>query len=239
MDPVQQMTLRFRCPPALDGILPRPIPAVFGLPDWFKHLPQKASNPTMGAEGSTVKKCPPFIDAMTYGFLLPLAADLVVRDGEFSWDFEVPKGFVSEYSHSPIGFHDPSQVAGTPYFNDDRFIIKFNNFWTIEAPLGYSILFTHPVNRAELPFTTLTGLVDCDAFHDNPINFPAHWHDAGFSGVLPKGTPVAQCLPVKRESWIGQFGTFSEQETERMIKARTAIAQGADVYRRKFRVPKR
>ncbi|HUZ31767.1 MAG TPA: hypothetical protein VMV19_06645, partial [Xanthobacteraceae bacterium] len=170
-----EKTLRFRCPTELDKVLPRPIPAVLGLPDWFKALPQKAFNPTVGAGGQTVKKCPAFVDAMTCGFLIPLPVDLEVRDGEFNWNFEVPQGYVSAYSHSPIGFHDSSQIAGTPFFDEDRFVIKFNSFWTIEAPPGYSVLFTHPVNRADLPFTTLTGLVDCDTFHDSTINFPARW----------------------------------------------------------------
>jgi hypothetical protein len=146
MHQVNQMSLKFRCPRELDEILPRPIPAVLGLPDWFKALPQKAFNPTMDGEAQTVKKCPPFLDAMTYGFLIPLPMDLEVRNGEFNWNLEVPKGFISEYSHAPIGFHDPSQIAGTPFFDEDRFIIKFNSFWTIEAPSGYSVLFTHPTN---------------------------------------------------------------------------------------------
>jgi hypothetical protein len=239
MNQANQMTLTFRCPAGLEAVLPRPIPAVLGLPDWFKAMPQKSFNPTMGEETPTVKKCPPFIDAMTYGFLIPLAIDLEVRDGEFTWNFEVPQGFVSEYSHSPISFHDPSQAAGTPLFDDDRFIIKFSNFWTIEAPPGYSLLFTHPVNRADLPFTTLTGLVDCDTFHDSPLNFPARWHDVGFNGVLPKGTPVAQCLPVKRESWIGHFEVLTSEATTRLIATRDAVASETDVYRRQFRAPKR
>src|SRR5262249_27918953 len=149
----------------------------------------------------TVKRCPPFIDAMTYGFLIPLACDLKLTNGEFSWDFDLPANSVNNFVRSPISFHDPSQAAGTPYHDEDRFIIKFNNFWTIEAPPGYSLLFTHPVNRPELPFTTLTGLVDSDLYTDNNVNFPAHWHDTDFEGVLPKGTPVAQCIPVKREGW--------------------------------------
>ncbi len=37
-----------------------------------------------------------------------------------------------------------SQVAGTPLFEPDRFVIKFHNLWTIEAPEGYAVLFTHP-----------------------------------------------------------------------------------------------
>ena len=66
-------------------------------------------------------------------------------------------------------------------------MIKFHNLWSIEAPEGYSLLFTHPVNRFDLPFTTLSGLVDCDRYRDNWIHFPAHWHDLNFNGVLPNG----------------------------------------------------
>jgi hypothetical protein len=238
MAEANQMTLTFRCPPELEKVLPRPIPAVLGLPDWFKTMPQKVFNPTMGSEDQTVKKCPPFIDAMTYGFLIPLVTDLEVRDGEFSWDF-VPEGFVSEFSHSPIGFHDPSQAVGTPFFDDDRFIIKFNTFWNIEAPAGYSLLFTHPVNRSDLPFTTLTGLVDCDTFYHSSVSFPARWHDTGFDGVLPKGTPIAQCLPVKRESWVGRYEVLSAEATKLMVQTRTAIGRESGVYRRQFRAPKR
>jgi hypothetical protein len=111
VDQAGEMTLTFRCPPALEAILPRPIAAVRGLPDWFKTMPAKAFSATTGRDTATVKKCPPFIDAMIYGFLIPLAIDLEVRDGEFKWDFDVPQGYVSEFSHSPIDFHDPGQVA--------------------------------------------------------------------------------------------------------------------------------
>lgn len=239
MEQADQMTLTFRCPAELAGVLPRPIPAVLGLPEWYKDMPQKSFNPTMGEETQTVKKCPPFIDAMTYGFLIPLAVDIEVREGEFTWDFDLPQGFVGEYSHSPLGFHDPSQIVGGPFVDDDCFIIKFNNFWTIEAPTGYSLLCTHPVNRMDLPFTTLTGLVDCDTFYDTPLNFPARWHDLRFNGVLRKGTPIAQCMPVKRESWVGHFEALSSDATARMIGTRDAIGRERDVYRRKFRMPKR
>ncbi|MGC2125623.1 MAG: hypothetical protein WA652_22485 [Xanthobacteraceae bacterium] len=208
------------------------------MPEWFKALPQRAFNPLMGAETPTVKKCPPVVDAMTYGFLIPLAADLEVRNGEFTWNFEIPEGLVGEFSHSPIDFHDPSQAAGTPFEDDDRFIIKFNNFWTIEAPQGYSVLFTHPFNRADLPFTTIAGLVDCDKYSDNRVNFPARWHDVDFNGVLPKGTPVAQCLPVKRERWAANFETMSGEGYTRLQQIRESIARESGVYRRQFRAPK-
>ena len=238
MDQANPMKLKFRCLPALEGIVPPPVPAVQGLPDWFKVMPHKVFNPSLGMETQTVKKCPSFVDAMAYGFLIPLAADLEIRHGEFSWNSEIREGFAGGFSHSPIDFHDPSQVAGTPFFNDDRFIIKFNCFWTIEAPPGYSLLFTHPVNRVDLPFTTVTGLIDSDTFHDMPMSFAARWDVPDFNGVLPKGTPVVQCLPVKRESWSGQFEALSAEETTRLLDMKKAIGREAGIYRRQFRVPK-
>jgi hypothetical protein len=232
------MTVTFRCPPELESILPRPVPAVLGLPDWFKALPQKAFNPVLQDEQFTVKKCPPFIDAMTSGFLLPLAADLKVENGEFSWDRDVPSSELNCYGRSPIDFHDSPQVAGTPLFDDDQFIIKFNNYWTIELPPGYSLFITHPINRHDLPFMTLTGLVDADRYVDNFIHFPARWRDPAFSGTLPAGTPVAQCLPLKRDRWTAQFGTITGDAATRLRETADAIKSSYDVYRRKFRVAK-
>ncbi|HEX2818051.1 MAG TPA: hypothetical protein VHN39_16785 [Phenylobacterium sp.] len=229
------MTLTFRCPRELEGLLPAPIPAAQGLPDWLKAMPASAFSAMASGDDDTVKRCPPFIDAMTGGFLIPLICDLRVENGEFTWDNDLPAGGSVSFPRSPIGFHDAGQVAGTPLFDADRFLIKFHNLWTIEAPPGYSLLFTHPVNRFDLPFTTLTGLVDCDRYHDAWINFPAHWRDAQFEGVLPRGTPVAQVFPVKRETWVARTAAFTEAETQRAHDLVNAIGREKGVYRRQFR----
>jgi hypothetical protein len=234
-----RQVLKFRCLPELVSILPKPVPAVLGLPDWFKTMPQTAFNPIAQENSQTVKRCPPFIDAMTYGFLIPLICDLKVDNGAFSWEFDLPQSGAAGAVRAPIGFHDPSQVADTPLFDEDRFVIKFHNLWTIEAPPGYSVLITHPVNRSDLPFTTLTGLIDCDLYRDNWVHFPAHWNDAGFTGVLPKGTPVAQCIPVKRESWTSEIGPMSDDDARRVEDMSQAIVRDQGIYRRQFRAPKR
>ena len=129
-------------------------------------------------------------------------------------------------------------MLGTPLFDEDKFIIKFSNFWAIETPPGYSLLVTHPVNRYDLPFTTLTGLVDTDLYKNDFINFPARWRDGGFNGVLPKGTPVAQCLPVKRELWTPHFGTIAGDALSQ-VQDTTAVTSNEGVYRRQFRAAKR
>lgn len=229
------MTLIFRCPKELEGLLPPPVPAAQGLPGWLRAMPPKAFNTVLAGEDNTVKRCPPFVDAMTSGFLIPLICDVRVENGEFTWDNELPAGGAVDFVRSPIGFHDPGQVTGTPLFDGERFLIKFHNLWTIEAPEGYALLFTHPVNRFDLPFTTLTGLVDCDRFHDAWIHFPARWDDATFSGVLPKGTPVAQCFPIKRDDWGVRTAAFTEEETQRAHDLTSEIFREPGVYRRQFR----
>jgi hypothetical protein len=229
------MTLTFRCPRELEGLLPPPVPAAQGLPDWLKTMPAQAFNAVVGGEDDTVKRCPPFVDAMTSGFLIPLICDLHVENGEFSWDTDLPPGRTVNFPRSPIGLHDAGQVTGTPLAEEDRFLIKFHNLWTIAAPEGYALLFTHPANRFDLPFTTLTGLVDCDRYHDAWINFPAHWDDAGFSGVLPKGTPVAQVFPVKRETWALATGTFTDEDAQRTHEVLSDIGREKGVYRKRFR----
>lgn len=234
-----RQTITFRCPPELDSILPRPIPAVSGIPDWFKKMPAKSFSDVVHGEQMTVKKCPPFIDAMTYGFLIPLVTDLAVEDGVLTWQLDFPSGVIASYPHSPLDFHDNSQVIGTPLFEDDGFILKFNNFWTIETPPGYSLLVTHPVNRFDLPFTTLTGIVDTDLYKDNFINFPARWRDPAFRGILPKGTPVAQCLPIKRDLWTAEFAAIAGDAVSQVQETSAAKVNEPGIYRRQFRAPKR
>jgi hypothetical protein len=230
-----KLALKFRCPAELEGLLPPPVPAAQGVPDWLKSMPANAFSSISLRDEETVKRCPPFIDAMTSGFLIPLLCDLRVDDDGITWDNEIPAGGTLEFPRSPISFHDSSQVSGTPLFEPGRFMIKFHNLWTIEAPEGYAVLFSHPFNRFDLPFTTFSGLVNCDLYTDNWVHFPAYWHNTGFRGVVPKGTPVAQCVPVKRESWMAQKSSFTDEEVREVHAFRSELSRESGLYRRKYR----
>ena len=52
---------------------------------------------------------------------------------------------------------------------------------------------------------------------------------------LPKGTPVAQCIPVKRENWVVQTAPFTDEQTQRAHDLTNAIYRETGVYRRQFR----
>ena len=175
-------------------------------------MPRSAFSETHGQDVRTVKQCPPFVDAMAHGFVIPLPCDVQVHDGVLSWDWDTPVLSVGSHPRSPLSFHVPAQATGTPFFDPDVAVVKFNSFWTIELEPGYSLFATHPVNRADLPFRTLTGLVDSDRFSEVGVLFPAQWVDAEFEGVLARGTPVAQCFPVERARLDLSFEAFTDQE---------------------------
>ncbi len=73
------MRMTFRCDPALTDDLPRPFPARGALPDWLRAMPAKAHSDIHGRDIRTVKQCPPFIDAMAYGVMIPLPCDVDSR----------------------------------------------------------------------------------------------------------------------------------------------------------------
>lgn len=234
------MQVTFRCLPVLEPILPRPLPAGRGLPGWLKAMALSAPADAFPGTVRTVKRCPPFLDAMASGFLMPLACDVHVADGRFSWDWAaLPAGLPRHTPRAPLSFHVGAQLAGTPLHAEDTLAIKFMNPWLIETPPGVSLFVTHPVNRPDLPFRTVSGLVDTDRYADNYVHFPALWSDPDFSGMLPMGTPVAQCLPVAREGLDLAFEGLDAAGVARLAETQRTVVTPEGAYKRQYRAKKK
>jgi len=185
--------IRFLCAPEDDGVIAPPVPAKTALPDWFRKLaPVDKEKLSTGDTGQTVKRCMPFLDAMTAGFVLPLAATvrLEIRDEgrtvEAGWDFDKPM----------VSNHGVHQVEGHPAL--PRPPCKFHNYWTIRTPPGWSCLFVPPLNRENPVFEPVAGIVDTDRYVA-PIHFPFFARGADGLHVLEKGTPLVQVIPFRRE----------------------------------------
>lgn len=223
--------ISFVCAPEDKGVIAEPVPAKASLPDWFRRLPA-VDGATVSAtnNGLTVKRCMPFLDAMTLGFILPLAATtrLEIRDGgktvEAGWEFD--KVMVSN--------HGSHQIAGHPMA--DRPPMKFHNYWTIMTPPGWSCLFVAPLNRPPLPVDVIAGVVDTDSYHAL-INFP--FIATGDDGVhvLEKGAPLVQVIPFKRAdaalmpSFSVRAETRPESEARERIRRNTLASES---WYRKF-----
>jgi hypothetical protein len=80
----------------------------------------------------------------------------------------------------------------------------------LSLPKGYSCIIMHPLNRHDLPFLTLSGIVDADSMlHNGSIPF---YIKEDFEGLIKAGTPILQVIPFKRESWkiVEKRGLFEK-----------------------------
>lgn len=206
-----------------------PKPAIHDLPDWYRKASPYIGSDTAyrmtdnGNPNFTFKKCVPFLDAMTAGYFLYLNGDLNIDPAHSEYTIQW------RASTDLVGVHSDEQINAIPfdraYFHHTGF--KFDNQYVITTPRGYSCLFVHPMNRTELPFMTVAGIVDTDKYN-LPINFPFFLKN-DFQGIIPAGTPIVQVIPFRRESWNKNIASVY-QAFQRNHNAWRAISK--NYYRR-------
>jgi hypothetical protein len=215
-----------------------PGPIVKTLPDWYRRaewfVPDPATGkpkeaPDGGGKMPTWKACPAVLDVMGTGYTFKTPCDI-----EFSQDplgdirakvlderyrfFLQAREPMAQFQH-PLGYH----MKHFAWWSD----------WAVELPPGYSALYTHPLNRYELPFMTTNGIIDNDKVHlAGTIPF---FVARGVVGVLPAGTPYVQIIPFKRENWQSEIDvSVSAEQIEAQTNANLAKYRQPDggVYQR-------
>lgn len=168
----------------------KPEPSTKNVPSWYR----KMDGVIDGIQ--TVKKCVPFLDSLSMGYQIPLVADI-------HWHKDI-KEFHSDSKIDLVSDHFLSQSKDVEIPEGfDPQPHKWNNFWHIKTPKGYSTLFIHPLNRMDLPFYSFSGVVDTDK-HPLVINFPFVLK-SDFDGDIKAGTPLIQAIPFKRDSWSSKI----------------------------------
>ena len=207
-----------------------PKPSKLFAPTWYKNT--KHFNNELGQTNSvmdfvksgrlglglhsTYKMCVPFVDALTSGYTLTLPATIYVHQETDAEGKNVPT--LSWKVDWPL-VDNPSDLTipnlPIPYGHNAMFF-RWSNNWQIETPIGYSSLITHPANRFDLPFTTMTGIVDTDK-QINPIVLPFFIRE-GFEGEIPMGTPIAQIFPFKRDDWQSEIAHENNAHGHNVVK---------------------
>lgn len=230
-----QPKVEFTCSPELHGIIPEPTPARANLPDWFKNLKQFSSqNHELEPEEfsvKTIKRCPPVLDAMVSGWIIPLqsAVDVKVSDDLTNVMWGSSRLTVFEP-------HSGAQIEGHPDLPKPP--IKAMNHWHIKTPPGWSMLFVPPLNHPNDIFVAMSGIVDTDSHTEN-INFPGFFVKPGMSQELEAGMPIVQAIPFKRgfkRNAVIRSRSKSEEEVHVKNNARYANIPGE--YRRSWWVKK-
>ena len=208
-----------------------PKKAVACLPDWYKKAEKYSEYSDLDGsikKSSTYKNCVPFFDAMSSGYVFQTLCDIKIeeKDGKpiLLYNAREFPDWIESRSGMP-GFAHPD------HYYEDHF--AWLHPWSVETPKGFSALFTHPLNRIDLPFFTFSGIIDSDGV--NMTGRMPFLIKKGFSGVIPAGTPFVQIIPIQRAEWESEIKKYGLEELmSRMTFHHTKYSNKnrPDVYRR-------
>lgn len=184
-----------------------PIPSRYFIPDWYKNISPKASI-------SGIKKCIPFLDSLSSGYIQATWADILIEKNGSELT-------VSQKSDIEMIYERQTDVPIGKEFYDIEFV--WRRPWSIVLPKGFSALITHPLNRIDLPFYTLTGIVDVDKAINTKIGNIPFYIKSGFTGIIPKGTPMFQIIPITRGDWVLEKNPYSESFWKEKLSEREGI----------------
>jgi hypothetical protein len=175
------------------------VPAKNHIPNWYKKIPQFKNNTFFSFKGGvekTVKTCFPFLDTLTTGYMIVLPYDIYIKKDENNNPaIVVPLAIPQGPRIRPNVAHE-----NLIPFKHYPFEFTWNHYVSYTFPKGYSFLLTHPLNRHDLPFTTLSGIVDGGIKMDPNGNIPFYLKE-NFEGIIEQGTPIAQLIPFRQENW--------------------------------------
>lgn len=218
----------------LKGFVAEPKPSLIHIPQSYKDLQRHVETLTK----PTVKRCMPFLDALTTGYIIPFPTDIEIfydRE-ENAMKFTAGSNIAPELS-SLVGVseHDSYQITEnmmSPKRTINK-VFKFNNPWIVTTPPGYSCLFVTPFNHI-LPFELISGVVDTDSY-PLTINFPFYYTaDINVNTLIKEASPMAMVFPFKRESWKMETKLFVQTEEESRKQALNIFKRVQDNYKRLF-----
>jgi hypothetical protein len=230
--PIDSDLLEVVVPREFNGLFELPQPASKHIPEWYKKTELRPfdDNPLK----KSVRACMPFMEALTFGWILPVPTDIAVTrssDG-LNVEWNTP-------DFKAMGNHPRVQV-GEESFPHGGEILKFNLPYMLRTPDGVSTLYMPPLNRIETRFRPFSGVVDTDRYV-NETNIPVLLLDDEFEGIIEAGTPLVQVIPFERDSLVNESKTrvATDEEEEWLERTRKAIPAVDAYYKEEVWEPKK
>ena len=203
------------------------------IPDWYRNLPKYINNDknfkSANNNNLTVKSCLPVVDSFTMGYTIQLYCDVQVTrpNGKIQFDWN----FVTNEIQPPVTVRpeNDQKVGWKNIYGYEELSFNWMPQWSIKTPKGYSCFFVHPLNRPDLPFYTLDGVIDTDSWGEagnHPFLLKKDWE-----GIIPVGTPIIQIIPFKRESWHSKVDKEMTNESTKKYFLRDRYLK--DFYKKK------
>lgn len=187
----------------------KPSPSRLHTPEWYRKAPmyyahgKKENKPRIISgqkqdKNLTFKHCIPMLDGLNAGYMVELHSDIqctVDEDNNYflEWlqeqDIFSVHGDNTEFITPPIGYH--------------KRVIKYHWLTVPKTPKGYSSLIIKPLGFNDLVLHQVPAIIDTDK-SDQVFDLPM-WVKEGYEGIIPKGTPLAQVIPFKRDNWQSEY----------------------------------
>lgn len=220
-------------------IVPEPVTASSVMPEWYKKQPGIYGEINHFSIASpTIKKCMPIFDAISAGYILKIPCDIYVdatnpEKLNYSTTDEI-KEFLPEL------FQEHSYPQYNHYDIDlnmyHKQIFRVNPHWAVSTESGTSVLYTHPLHRDDLPFVTLTAIIDTDKFISRGAL--SMFIKKDFRGVIKQGTPFAQVIPIVRDSWKMEISNYEDSAKKMDSQHKNLRSVFYNGYKNKFRSKK-
>lgn len=209
----------------------RPQPVKNHIPKWFldkEKFRRKAdgsyetyfftkNGETIEHKYPTWKSCPAILDIFTSGYYLFTPCDIEIKMNEIISKEDEPVSLIFDDKWKRPTFGPPICQGrgiedGLPYpegYYSYTYTWLLN--WFTQVPEGYTVLFTHPINIENLPFKTISGFIDSANILLGTGRFPFYIKE-NWQGIIPAGTPFAQVIPIKNESWNSEIVEHTDEE---------------------------
>jgi hypothetical protein len=218
----------------------KPVLAKNCIPEWWKRM--RIMDYANGNTNHSIRSCPAMDDWLKSGWLLTSTRDILVLCGNDKNDNDSTRfqsvdlegrsyeESSSSRSHPAAQFHNVFE-----YISDDentmniKDAFKFRAPWNVVTPEGYSVFYLDPFLFQNKYFAVWQGIIDTDKFHRNMDNSQIIFYPrVNHSFVIPKGTPILQIIPFKREEWVASYQFKDVYEYEKNLSYRIAAYGNED-----------
>jgi hypothetical protein len=171
--------------------------------DWVKRAAVQAKERN---QGQTVKsmntlRCPAIFQFRNMGFLVRTPLDILLKvksETEYEWEH----GYTEMTHHELVTHHELELMynfMSTWPKDTMKVILKFNLPWSLRIPKGYDVLMMDPFYKDDNRFTVCPGTFESE-LGIGQLSVPVMWHSTKGEFLIKAGTPIAQLVPIKRET---------------------------------------
>jgi hypothetical protein len=211
-----------------ETVLPQPTNKY--IPEWYKKMPLM-TEPSEITGRRTIKSCPAIADLFSSGYVLPAWSDIAIK-----YTNGLPQAKIGQ-GREIMNYHDNDQFLD--YIEHDylgktgKFVFKLLNPWQIITSKGWSVLQLPLLYDFNKNFSVLNGIIDTDIWHQANLQLMYYGNE---EVVIPKGTPLVQYIPIKREKHNLIIRTMNAQDEQmfrqKEYKIQSKFARGYSAMRK-------